>query len=1230
MRRGNRRPVAGALVQITCLLACITLGAAIAQAGVTRVTYDFTAPTLTAAGGSVRVEMEEAWSHGDPGAPVLPLAGARILLPPGETVTDVQVIPGARIELPGSHAVAVGQPQMPLSHTGPVAAVPADPEIYESDRAYPGRLHDAVQTGMMRGHRIATLALHPVEYVPASGTLAYYRSLEVVLTTAPSGAAMRETARMIRTDAGTQARVAALIDNPERIGAYEPILRLRDEDSRLDPAEAYTYLIIAGDDWVDAVDPLVQFQTARGHKAGVFSRSWIVSNYPAGQDDQWRIRDFIIDAYQTWDVEYVLLVGDANDSGGIPHRGFYAYAYGETDSNIPADLYYGCLDGTWNDDGDGRWGEEGEDDLYFEIGVGRACVTDAGEMENFITKTLRYTDEPIVAECDEALMVGELLWSSPLTWGGTYKDEIKDGSSANGYTTVGFIPGPMNVGTLYDRDATWSKTTLINMMESGLNIVNHLGHCNTDYAMKMYLSDIPSFDNDGTEHSYNFVYSQGCYCGAFDSNSFAEEFQTDDDGAAALVMNSRYGWGDPGGTNGSSQYFDREFFDAIFDEQIYPLADVNDDSRMDVIWAIDFGANRWCYYQLNLFGDPAMHLWTEDPVALNVSYPDVVLIGVPEYEVTVYGGGGPVAGARVTAYTADFGVYATGVTDATGAVTLLVEPQEPGTLYLKVTAHDYLTFNGETPIIPPDGPYISVGDRILDDDLADDSAGNADGDCDAGETLELLLGLRNVGIETATNVRATISSEDGHVEILDAYEEYGDIAPDEQGFCIDDFEFHISPACPDGHLLAFDVLVESDNRMVWEKEFNLLVEAPVLELGAVSVMDAAGGDGDGLAEPGETVQLLPMLCNTGSEDATGLAIHLHVYSQYVTIDQGMATLDLLPAGGEAPPATAFEVTIAPECPEPDILCGCLVINADWEQTASPTFDLPVGGFWDDMESGYGLWTHYIVTGGFVDQWHQSTQRNYTPGGATSWKFGDTGSGDYTNLADGALETEPVALRNQCYLRFRHWMEAETSGAYPDYCYDGGLVEMSVDGAPWEQITPVGGYPYLVREGSTPGPFPAETPVYSGNIDWAAATFELVGYAGEARFRFRFGSDGADTREGWYIDDVSFSGTQLDPSDGGEATPLVLRPAIDQNRPNPFGNQTMISYRLPARSDVRLEIFDPSGRLLRTLQDGSVDAGSYVVTWDGRDARGVALGSGVYFYQFRADGIDVTRKLILTR
>ncbi len=89
-------------------------------------------------------------------------------------------------------------------------------------------------------------------------------------------------------------------------------------------------------------------------------------------------------------------------------------------------------------------------------------------------------------------------------------------------------------------------------------------------------------------------------------------------------------------------------------------------------------------------------------------------------------------------------------------------------------------------------------------------------------------------------------------------------------------------------------------------------------------------------------------------------------------------------------------------------CG-LEVAADWELAIDLAAPIGIGGFADDMEAGEGTWTHAIVTPSFTDQWHLSSQRNHTAGGSHSWKFGDTGAGDYANLADGALETEAIEI-----------------------------------------------------------------------------------------------------------------------------------------------------------------------------------------------------------------------------
>jgi hypothetical protein len=290
-------------------------------------------------------------------------------------------------------------------------------------------------------------------------------------------------------------------------------------------------------------------------------------------------------------------------------------------------------------------------------------------------------------------------------------------------------------------------------------------------------------------------------------------------------------------------------------------------------------------------------------------------------------------------------------------------------------------------------------------------------------------------------------------------------------------------------------------------------------------------------------------------------------------------------------------------------------------------------FADDMEAGPGGWLHYALADTLEDQWHLSTLRNHTPGGADAWKFGDTGGGDYAELSGGALESQPVLVTEGGALSFWHWIEAETSGAHQGYCYDGGLVEMSVDGAAWAQIAPVGGYPYRIRAGSVPGPFPAETPVFSGAFDWTEAYFDLSQVTGELRFRFVFGSDGADVREGWYIDDFMFipTGPGSGAAGGTDATPVRL--ALHPSAPNPFrgaGDGALIRFDLPRAGHVQLRIFDPSGRLVRALLDRALAAGQHRLIWDGRDGQARPLASGRYLCVLKAGGERQTREVLLVR
>lgn len=78
-------------------------------------------------------------------------------------------------------------------------------------------------------------------------------------------------------------------------------------------------------------------------------------------------------------------------------------------------------------------------------------------------------------------------------------------------------------------------------------------------------------------------------------------------------------------------------------------------------------------------------------------------------------------------------------------------------------------------------------------------------------------------------------------------------------------------------------------------------------------------------------------------------------------------------------------------------------------------------------------------------------------------------------------------------------------------------------------------------------------------------------------------------------------------------------AIEQNFPNPFNPDTEISFALPEPSSIRVTILDVLGRMVATLREGPSQLGFQTVRWDGRNVKGEAVSSGIYFCRLTAVG-----------
>lgn len=642
---------------VRCCLAFLLLFAVSATAGQITMQYDFEQPRIEQVkiDGTTyyKLDMPAAPNCGRIGEPALPAQGANLLLPYGEEITSIEVLPGEEIYL-GNYLINPVPPQVKLSEVPaePVVAEP-DEQIYKSDQPFPGHLYEDVGVQVFRGYARSVLRLQPVQWIPATGELFYYPRLTVVINTEDT----RKEFSTFRGLAEDAAVARTKVDNPLQVDSY---LAAGKRADRL-----FDLLIITTASLESSFEPLKTFHDNRGVSTD------IVTIDDIGSDDPDEIRAYIGGRYMLEGFSYVLI---GADDALIPAKDLYVRLYedgGETETAMPGDLYYGCLDGTWNYDNDGYWGEPNDGDgggaldLEYDVWIGRAAATTTTQATRFVNKTIQYLTGagPYL---ERMIFVGEYLgFGGVAEYAHSYLNELVDGSDAHGYTTVGIPSDVFDIDSLYEFNYNWSQSELVAEINAGLHILNHLGHGAPDYAMKLYNGDITS-DLTNTDHC--FVYSQTCSAGHMDGTTcWAETANIGTDaGAFAVIMNARYGFGEFSSTDGASQRYNREFWDAVFSpaEGKLELGRANADSKEDNIYRITDDYMRWCYYELNLFGDPTVGF--RGVTAIGFQYPS----GLPELiepneSVTIQvnvngvGDGVPVPASGQLHYTIDDGPLTT-------------------------------------------------------------------------------------------------------------------------------------------------------------------------------------------------------------------------------------------------------------------------------------------------------------------------------------------------------------------------------------------------------------------------------------------------------------------------------------------------------------------------------------------------------------------------------------------
>ncbi|OYD15062.1 hypothetical protein CH330_06755 [candidate division WOR-3 bacterium JGI_Cruoil_03_51_56] len=1214
---------------------------------------------------------------GHPGEPLLPEVIQSLVIPAGAVVTGVELLAEEWVELPGTYKVGPAQPDVILPRPGvdytPTPVAP-DPEVYGSTASYPDATLQLLTSGTMCGYRLANVRLNPVRYTPSTGRLQLATRLEYRLTYVVRDQAWVAT-RKQQEAFGTV--VQALVVNPQDVSRFAPRVR-RNTVSALPPGN-YEYVAITRTPLDTVFQRLADWKTLKGTPGTVVLIPWIESNYP-GYDTQEKIRNFIIDAHQTWGTMYVLLggQGDYSNSG----QNIFPTRMGNCGSggDEPCDLYYAGLDGNWDANGNHVYGQlDDSTDMYSDVYVGRAPVYTVTMAQNFVHKVIIYEQNPPVGFIKKMLLPTGILWSS-------YEERAMVESIARQ------TPAGWSDGKLYERAGALSEQAVMDSLNAGSGMSHWDGHGNPS-GIYMNGGSTPFFRSSNADALVNgdrtgIAVSISCDCAAWDHVSggdcLAEHMVNRVGGGfIASIMNTRHGYGaiGPGGNYvpGPSERLDTTFYAGVL---LYNMPHTGQAlGYSKACWApyadslYQYRMQRYCIYDLNLLGDPETSLWTEEPESLNVAHAGVVTIGnnVP-YPVTVTTPStAPVESALVVLRKPNE-VDVRGRTNSSGQVTLLVSALTPGPMAMAVNAHDHYVFIDTVQVIASERYVSYLRSSIYDPG----PGGNGDSILNPGETVKIPTWVKNWGQQTAYSVTATLRTHDANAQVTDSVKTFGTIAAGDSAYTgLTGFGLHVNSGLTNGYAVACSLICRDANDSVWVSNIQFLVGTAVLEERTVTVIDTAhGGNGNGRLDPDETADLAINIRNTGMGHGYNCRGVFRSADARLQVVDSAASYGLVRKGDSASSGTDFFTVHADAGIPPETPISCtLHLYADGGYSVLRPLTVVVGEFrtidpipdgprlpalyyaYDDVDTGYAQHPEFE----WVEIHSQGTRLNYSqnddvlvvnlPTGFGPLKYygqrytqvsvsadgwiaaGSCTTSNYSNTSLPSASAPPAVVA----LNWDDLYPGYSSRGYVYYYHDAANHQFVIEfdsvcyyanrslKDKYELViydttmaAPDGHNEllcqYLTANGYSSSTFGIQDPtrtigiqcLYNGDYHRGCATIEpgrAIKYS---------------TREPV----TGVTGKTVGPAGVGRARFAVW--------PNPVHGLAQVRFSLARPADVRLAVFDRTGRKVRSLLNARMKLGDYCVTWDGRDEVGRKLSQGVYFVQLAVAGDTYRQKLVVTK
>ena len=874
-------------------------------------------------------------------------------------------------------------------------------EAYNKDEFYGTDLVKIADEGRLRGARLATLYIAPVQYNPVQNAIKVYDHLKIRVTfrngdMSATKDILNKYASPYFSSVYNSAINSAAFDSPADTMAKMPV----------------KYVIVSDPMFHDALQPFKNWKIRKGFTV----IDAYTSQCEVGTTKE-SIKAYLQGLYTSATPEspaptFVLFVGDIAQ---IP-------AWDCNDGHV-SDLYY-C---------------EYSGDYLPEVYFGRFSASNLTQLNAYIDKTMEYEQYlmPDPSFLGEVCMIaghdptnGPLYGNGQINYGTTYYFNAAHGMESHTYLQ------PEPSGGNYENNIHQN-------VSDGVAFANYTAHgSSSGWADPEFsISDVANLQN---AHKYPLMVGNCCQTSMYDLTCFGEEVvRTPNKGALAYIGASNYSYWDEDywwGVGVSSIVvnptyeatglgsYDRTFHDHGEPRtEWYASADQMIFAGNLAVQASSSGMKQYYWEIYCLMGDPSVMTYFGVPAEMDAEWTPLLPLGQSNFTVTTE----PFA---YVAISRDNVLHGAVEADENGIANMNITPFfEPGYANIVITAQNHQPVIDSVLVASPEGPYLLVGQYFVSD-----VQGNNNQIYEYNEPLTVDVTVNNYGNTDAVNAVSTLTSASNYVTIPQNTYTWSMIPSQGNASALDAFLIHVNNYVPDQHIAHF-TLTTVANGTTFSSQFSILLNSPKIVAGNFAVDDATGGNGDGRIDPGETISVTIPITNNGHCSTSAITAQLISIGNYITIQNQNLTFPALSVGEGASATFTFDVST--DIPEGSSLQLYFVASAGPYAGTSSFLPL-IGEQVEDFETGNLLKYPWQTNGNAV--W--KVDQTYKYEGSYSAKSGTIGNGQSSKLfLDCYVYADDV-------ISFYRKVSSQNGHDYLKFYIDGVAIDQWSGSKDWDQVS----------------------------------------------------------------------------------------------------------------------------------------------------------------------------------